>query len=124
MLYKSSKSFIQFNISYVIYMLFVCNSYVICISIVCTRISLYVFRMSLVRTCMSFVCCVPVLSFACTRISFVYCSYTFMSYVCHAYLLECNGMSPVCTRMSFLCHSYVLVCNIEENLTIIILRLF
>ena len=78
----------QFNLSYVICMSFVCQSYVpvchwyvICMSLVCTRTSFvchsYVIRMSV-----------------CTR----------LSSTCHSYVRLCH---PYVTRISFVCHSYV-----------------
>ena len=74
---------------YVILKSFVCNLYVICMSIVCPRMSLvchsYVTRMSLVCT------------------------------LCHPYVtrmfLYVIRMSLVCTRMSSVYHSYVLACH-------------
>ena len=98
---ESSKSFAQFNISYVILKSFVCNLYVIRTSIVCTRMPLichshitcmcsYIIRMSLL--------CVRKLS-VCTRIPIV----------CHSMYSYVIRMSLVCTRMSSVCHSS-LVC--------------
>ena len=71
--------------SYVFRMSLVCHSYAtpMCPYIICMYS--YVIRMSLV----------------CTRTLFV----------CHSYLLVCNGMSLVSTRMSFVCHSFALVCH-------------
>ena len=78
----------------------VCHSYVIRMSLVCTRMS---------SVCHSYVLvCHPYvtrmysyvirMSLVCTR----------MSSVCHSYVLVCH---PYVTRMSSVCHSYVLVCN-------------
>ena len=111
---ESSKSFIQFNISYVILKSYICNLYVIRMSILCTRMPLvcrshvtrvcsYVIRMSLLCVCKSSV-------------------YTRMSSVCHSYVLVChshvtrmysyvNLMSLVCTFMLSVCHSYAFVCH-------------
>ena len=111
---ESSKSFIQFNISYVILKSSICNLYVIRMSILCTRMPLvchshvtrmcsYVIRMSLLYVCKSSV-------------------YTRMSSVCHSYVLVChshvtrmysyvNLMSLVCTLMLSICHSYAFVCH-------------
>ena len=65
-------------------------------SLVCICRYSYVIRMSLVCTCMSFVCYLHLL-------------------LCHSYVARMYsyviGMSFVCTRMSFVCHSYVLVCH-------------
>ena len=67
----------------------VCHPYVTCMYS-------YVMRMSLVCTCMSFVCHSYVL-------------------VCHSYVTRMYSyvihMSLVCTRMSFVCHLYLLVCH-------------
>ena len=71
---------------------------------------------------------VTLMTFVCTRMSFVCHSYvirislvcTSMSYVCHSHVHVCNSyvtpidlyvirMLLVCTCMSFICHSYVLV---------------
>ena len=101
---ESSKSFIEFNISHVILKSFVCNLYVIRMSIVCihmpllchSRLYSYVIRMSLV--CTRMYSYVIRMSLVCTR----------MSSVCHSYVIR---MSLVCTRMSPVCHSYVLVCH-------------
>ena len=81
MRYESYKAFIQFNITYVICMLFVCHSYVIlCQSyaMICHLYVLYVLF------------CHPYLN----------CMYSFVI-----------RMSLVCTRMSSVCHSYVFVCH-------------
>ena len=108
----SSKYFIQFNISYVILKSFLCNLYVIPMSIVCTLMPL---GYHLYVTCMySYVIRI---SFLCVRISSL-C--TRMSFVCHSYVLVCHPcvirmysyvirMSLVYSRMSSVCHSYVLV---------------
>ena len=67
----------------------VCHPYVTCMYS-------YVMRMSLVCTCMSFVCHSYVL-------------------VCHSYVTRMYSyvihMSLLCTRMSFVCHLYLLVCH-------------
>ena len=79
--------------------LFSFKPHIIRVSLVCHS---YVSRMYLYVICMSFVC-------------------TWMSSVCHLYLLVCHlyvtriypcviRISLVCTRMSSVCHSYVLVC--------------
>ena len=71
---------------------------------------------------------VTLMTFVCTRMSFVCHSYvirislvcTSVSYVCHSHVHVCNSyvtpidlyvirMLLVCTCMSFICHSYVLV---------------
>ena len=96
-------------------MWFVCRSYVICMSIVCTRISLihypYVTRMYSYIISMSLLClvchpCVTRLYPYVIRMSFV-C--TRMSSVCHSYVLVCH---PYVIRMSSVCHPYVLVCHL------------
>ena len=90
------------------------HSYLIRMSVVCTRIS------SVCYSCV--IGCHPYftrmysyvirMSLVCTRISSV----------CHSYVLVCHlnatrmysyviRMSLVCTRMSFVCPSYVLVCH-------------
>ena len=110
-MFKSSKSFIRFSISFarhfyalIFYLnVLVCHSYV-------SRLYSYVICMSLVCTRMSSVChssvtrmysCVIRVSLLCTR----------MPSVCHSYVLTCLRMSLVCARMSSVCHSYVLVCH-------------
>ena len=112
---ESSKSLIQFNISSVIFKSFVCNLYVIRMSIVCTLIPLvyhsYDTPMYLYVIHMLFLCVHK--SSLCTC----------MPFVCHSYLLICQSyvtrmysyltrMSLVCTRMSPVCHSHVLVCHL------------
>ena len=107
---ESSKSFIQFNISYVILKSLIYNLYVIRMPLVyhshVTRMCSYVIRMSLL----------------CVRKSCVYSYAICMSSVCHSYVLVCDPyitrmysyvtrMSLVCTRMPSVCHSYVLVCH-------------
>ena len=77
-------------------MLFVCQSYVL-------LYHSYIIRMTLLCTCMSFICH----------------SYVFINHlcalVCHSYVTHIysyvNRMSLVCTRISLVCHSYVLVCH-------------
>ena len=73
---------------------------------------------------------VTLMTFVCTRMSFVCHSYvirislvcTSMSYVCHSYILACHSyatrmytyvirMSPLQTCMSFVCYSCVLACH-------------
>ena len=111
---ETSKSFIQFNILSVIFKSFVCNLYVIRMSIVCTLIPLvyhsYDAPMYLYVIRMSFLCVHK--SSLCTCMPFVY----------HSYLLECHSyvtrmysyvtrVSLACTRMSSVCHLYVLICH-------------
>ena len=112
----SSKSFIQFDISYVTLESSVCDLCVIRMSIVCTRMPFvchsYVTRMY------SYVI---LISLVCTHMLFVCHSYVFvnhlyscaigMSLVCTRMSSVCTRMSLVCTRMSPVCHSYVLVCH-------------
>ena len=104
---ESSKSFVQFNILSVIFKSFVCNLYVIRMSIVCTLIPLvyhsydtpmylYVIRMSLIFTRMSIVCH-----------SYVLVSHSYVTRM-YSYVTR---MSLACTRMSSVCHLYVLVCH-------------
>ena len=97
----SSKSFIQFDISYVFLKSFVCNLYVIRMSILCTRVPLvchsYVTHMYSYVIRVSFLC-VRKSSVCIGRHSYVTCMY---SYVIR--------MSLVYTRMSPVCHSYVFV---------------
>ena len=79
-----------------------CQSYAICMSIVCTRMSRachsYVTRMRLYFIFMD--------SYA-IRMSLV-C--THLSSVCHSYVLVCNDISFACTRMPSICYLYVLLC--------------
>ena len=86
----------QFNISYVIRMPFVCRLYLL----VCRS---YVIHMLVLCACMLSVCirmCVFIrISLVCTRVSSL----------CRLYLLVCHGMPPVCTRISSLCHPYILL---------------
>ena len=85
-----SKSFRKLNFIFLSNsMLSVCHSYVIRMSLVCTR-------MSFVCTCMSSICHSYVL---------VYHPYVTRMY---SYVIR---MSLVCTCMSSVCHSYVLVCH-------------
>ena len=117
----SPKSFAQFNISYVIFKSFVCNLYVILMSLVSTRMSFvchpYVFvnhlcaveRHSHVIRMYSYVI---LISLACTRVSSV-CQWYVLA--CHSYVTRMYSYvirtSLVCTRMSSVCHSHVLVCH-------------
>ena len=86
-------------------MLFVCNSYVIRISVVCSRMSLvchlyvthinsYVIRMLLLCTRMLYVCH----SYVRLRQPYVTRMYSYVT-----------SKSLVCTRMSSVCHSYVVL---------------
>ena len=83
-----SKSFIQFNIFYVILKSFVCNLQIICMSTVCTRTRI---RMSFLCVCNSFVC---------TRMPFLPHSHVL---VCHPYVTR---MFSYVIRISLVCHLY------------------
>ena len=100
-----------------------CHSYVIRMSLVCTRVSFV--SHSYVLVCHP---CVTRMYSYVIRISLICYSYvirmslvcTCMSFVCHWYILVCHSyvtgiywyvirMSLVCTCMTSVCHSYILV---------------
>ena len=104
---KAFKYFIRFKISSVIRMSFACHLYVTCIYSC-------VMRMSLVCTCVTFVCHLHVL---------VCHPYVARILVCRSYVLVCHPyvtcmysyvirMSLVCTRMSSVYNSYVILMSI------------
>ena len=129
---KGSKSYVPFNILYVICIWFVCHSHVIQISILCTRMSLAC-HSNVTRKCLYFICMysfVIGMSFVCTRMSslcYTYaliccphftCMYSYIIHmslvwlVCHPYVTFMYSyvtcMSLICTRLSSVCHSYLL----------------
>ena len=74
----------------------VCHSYVLVCHPNVTCMHSYVIRMSL--TCTR---CRPYVTRMLSR----------MSPTCHSYVLVCHSYVLVCTRKSSVCHSYVLVCH-------------
>ena len=80
----------QFSISHVICMLFTCNSRVVRMSVVCSRIPLIYHTYVLICNGMSL-------------------GYTHIQFACHQYVLLYNDMSLLRTLMSSVGHSYVLV---------------
>ena len=88
---------LQFNISYVIYMPFVCHSYLIRISSICTRMSF---------VCHSFVLIYNGMSLVCTRTSSVCHSCVL---VCHLYVTRMYAYAICMSSYVLACHSYVLV---------------
>ena len=98
-------------------MSFVCHSYVIRMSNVCTRMLLECIRMSFVSYC-HFVCHLCLMLLVCVRIL---SAYTRMSSVCHSYVI-CISCSYVfvCHPCVNLMYSYVihmsLVCGFTVNL--------
>ena len=113
---ESSKSFIQFNISYVILKSIICHFVY----------HSYVNRMYSCVTRRSFACHFHVLAllYACTWMPSVCHSYVCHPYVTrmYSYVTRMNSyvlvshpnvtrMSSVCVPMSLVCHSYVVVCH-------------
>ena len=126
-----SKSFNKDNFIFLsTRMLSACHSNVICMSChpFVTHMYSYIIRISLVCTRMTLIChsfvivCYPYvtrmysyvirISLVSTRMSSVWHSYVVVSqpYVTHMYS-DVIRMSLVCTRMLSVCHSYVVVCH-------------
>ena len=95
-----------------------CHTYVICMSLVSTRMLFICHSYLLVYYLCALVChsyVTRMYSYEMVCHSYVVVSHPNVTGVCHPYITRMYSyfirMSLVCTRMSSVCHSYVLLCH-------------